>query len=278
MRLAGVLALAGLVPLTQGCIAAAIPLVAGATMAKTQVDKAPRAPAPAVTPPPARVAAAVDRSDLRVVPTSLSALPAPDIASGRDGEAIAAFGAYARAIAGIPPGQGGRISAVLSDPSDLDTARADCGSRAPAVFVDLDPGRGTFDPLAPGQADPGLGKVLQDLRAKNVAVVWLSRLGDNFAAAARAALAQGGLDPEGRDTLVLMRDIGERKQTRRDAIAQALCPVAILGDERADFDELYLYLKNPDSALALDATIGKGWFLASPFAGQPTAALAGAKP
>ena len=87
-----------------------------------------------------------------------------------------------------------------------------------------------------------------------------------------------GLDPTGMDTLVLMSDIGERKQTRRDAIANTLCPIAILGDERADFDELYLYLKNPDSAIALDASIGRGWFLASPFVGQPQTSLAGAKP
>lgn len=277
MRLITALALAGLVPLTQGCIAAAIPLVAGAAVAKTQVDKAPRTAAP-VFPPPARIATSPDWSDLRVVPTSLSALPAPDFPDDRDRAAIAAFGAYASSVADLAPGQGGRISAVLTDPSDLDTARADCGSRAPAVFIDLDPGRGTFDPLSPGQANADLGRALGELRAKNVTVVWVSRLGENFASATRVALAQGGLDPEGRDTLVLMRDIDERKQTRRDVIAQTLCPVAILGDERADFDELYLYLKNPDSALALDATIGKGWFLASPFAGQPTAALAGAKP
>ena len=278
MRLAAVLTLAGLLPLTQGCIAAAIPLAAGATMAKMRSDRSSPAPAPASALAQARVAAAGDRSDLRVVPTSLSALPAPDFAASKSDEAIKAFENYASGMADIAPGQGPRTSALLTDPGDLDATRIDCGSRPPAVFVDLDPGRGTFDPLSPGNADPELGKVLVSLRAKGMAVVWLSRLGENFASAARAALAQGGLDRAGRDTLVLMRDLGERKQTRRDAIAQELCPVAILGDERADFDELYLYLKNPDSAFALDASIGKGWFLASPFVGQPTAALAGVRP
>ena len=43
--------------------------------------------------------------------------------------------------------------------------------------------------------------------------------------------------------------------------AAEFCVVALAGDERADFDELFQYLKNPAAAAPLEALIGKGWFL-----------------
>lgn len=283
MRDRALLVLLCLVPLTQGCVAAAIPLVTGAAVARTQIDTPPPS-SPVeerggnVPVAPARIAATADRSDLRIVPTTLAELPAPDTTAPRNDPVIQAFARYAGTMAEAMPGREQRVSALLTEPSELNARRIPCGSRPLAVIIDLDPGRGTFDPLSPGQADPHLGTALAGLRAKGVAVIWLSRLGENFADAARAALAQGGLDPEGRDTLVLMRDLDERKQTRRDALAKAVCPIAILGDERADFDELYLYLKNPDTAIALDASLGRGWFLASPFTARQDRTLAGTRP
>lgn len=37
--------------------------------------------------------------------------------------------------------------------------------------------------------------------------------------------------------------------------------IAIAGDEPADFDELYSYLKSDDAALGLNEMFGAGWFL-----------------
>ncbi|RYY43049.1 MAG: hypothetical protein EOP59_08730 [Sphingomonadales bacterium] len=250
-----------------GCIAAVIPLAAGAVVAKrvdaieTRAAKLDKA-----------AAAASSRRGETVTLTNLTSLPPPDPALPTANAAVASFHAYALAQAELQPGAGTRPSAIIPDASDLTLVRSQCGRQQSAVFVDLDPGRGTFDPLAPGLADPSLGAALADLRAREVKIVWFSRLSANFAEPARAALAAGGLDPQGGDEIVLMRDIGERKQTLRDEVAKRLCPIAILGDERADFDELYLYLKNPDAALALDAMIGKGWFLASPFTRGPAPA------
>ena len=271
MRRAAALALASLLPLTSGCVAAVVPLVAGAAVVRTQTGRdVPRAAAPSA-------ATASARSDLEVMRTSLAALPAPDSPARPGNPSIAAFRSYALGEAEIRAGTAKRASAILPAASELRPRRAECGALPAAVFVDLDPGRGAFDPLAPGSADPALGAALAALRERGIGVVWFSRLGANFAAAARAALVRGGLDPAGRDELVLMRDIGERKQSLRDAVAKRFCPIAMLGDERADFDELYLYLKHPDAAVELDAMIGRGWFLASPFA--PQAALeAGATP
>ena len=70
--------------------------------------------------------------------------------------------------------------------------------------------------------------------------------------------------PESRDILLLMRYPGDRKQTRREDLARRACLLAIAGDEREDFDELYAYLVNPEAALRLENLIGDGWFLVPP--------------
>ena len=184
---------------------------------------------------------------------------------------MARFGRYALARAAAS-GTSQRASAVLAAASMLTSTRAPCRATAPAVFVDLDPGRGTFDPLAPGNPHRALAAQLAGLREAGITVVWFSRLGENFAAPARAALAASGFDPAGQDPLVLLRSLDERKQSRRDEAAARWCPVAMLGDERADFDELYLDLKNPDAAATLDRMIDDGWFLAGPFAADPARA------
>lgn len=256
------LSIAGIAPLAlalSGCVAAAIPLAAGGLIAnRMSGSKAEAGPAP--------VPSAAAANDIRIARTALTELPPPDAVASTGSPVVGAFRTYALAqlADASPPGR--RASALLSRASDLRAERAFCATPSSAVFIDLDPGRGTFDPLAPGTPDPALAAALDELRARGVAVVWFSRLGAGFEAAARAALADAGFDPAGTDRLVLLSDLEERKQSRRDEIARQLCPIALLGDERADFDELYLYLKQADAAVALDAMIGRGWFLVSPFA------------
>ena len=262
-RCAAALLLAALAPSTAGCIAAVVPLAAGAALVKRHAEIEGRASKPSQAA--ATLAAASPRSDPKPVPTALTALPPPDHLAFPSNSAIPAFGKYALAQVEAKPASTGRPSAILATASELRVVRGQCRPTEVAVFVDLDPGRGTFDPLTPGRADLSLAAALSDLRARGVAVVWFSRLSTNFEGAARAALVQAGLDPAGRDEFVLMRDIGERKQSLRDEVAKRFCPIAMVGDERADFDELYLYLKSPDAAVALDAMLGHGWFLASPF-------------
>lgn len=279
-RAAAIFLLAASTPAISGCVAAIIPLYAGAALVKTTATPDTSSPPAEAKPGPvaANAAVASERSDVKIVPTSLTSLPPPgQLATGTANPVVAKFQTYALAQAELPPGTGKRVSAIVSDAADLRLMRRPCTLQPAAVFVDLDPGRGTFDPLAPGRADPSLGPALTALRGRGVEVVWFSRLGDSFVSAARTALADGGLDAAGRDEIVLMRDLDERKQTRRDDVARRFCPIAILGDERADFDELYLYLKNADAALALDGMLGKGWFMAAPFA-LPSRSDAGAAP
>lgn len=259
MRHWAALLLAGLLPATSGCVAAVVPLAAGAVVARrVTTDKASR-PAP----PTAQASVA---SGLKVTPLALTELPRPDSVAGANDNIVAAFRSYALAEVEKALAGGKRPSALLSRASDLRSDRANCMATLSAVFIDLDPGRDTFDPLAPGEPDRALAAALAELRAKDVQVVWFSRLGASFQEPTRAVLAASGLDPAGADRLVLLSNLDERKQTRRDEAAKQLCPIALVGDERADFDELYLYLKQPEAALALDAMIGRGWFLASPFA------------
>jgi hypothetical protein len=50
----------------------------------------------------------------------------------------------------------------------------------------------------------------------------------------------------------------------RQQASEDVCIVAIAGDERSDFDELYDYLRDPNGAPALEEMIGSGWFIVPP--------------
>lgn len=244
-----------------GCVAVALPLIGAGAVVRSQLDPADD---DRERPAPARSAPVLEEEEAQVQLTTLTELPPPS--PGRSDMAqrdIAAFSAYATQQMHQDSGTE-RREALLAEPGSLDPARRDCGLRKPAVLIDLDPGRGTFDPLDETTPAPSLPETLAMLREEGIAIAWQSRLGRHFETAARDRLRTAGLDPAGSDTLLFARTIDERKQTLRDEFAEMHCILAILGDERADFDELYLYLKDPDAAIALDALIGDGWFLTSP--------------
>lgn len=160
-------------------------------------------------------------------------------------------------------------SALLIDPSRLDARRTKCGvasnssaKRPPAVLIDLDDKNGVFDPtaIAPTYDGDAYGH-LSRLREAGVTIGWMSALTAADAGGIRKALQASGLDVEGKDELVLFRYPDDRKQTRRGEFGAAHCVIAIAGDDRSDFDELYQYLINPSSAATLEPLIGNGWFL-----------------
>ncbi|WP_375290068.1 hypothetical protein [Qipengyuania sp.] len=248
--------------LLQGCAAAVFPVVAGIAMTRPQIGSSPKAPQP-------------EEKQRAVQIVSLTELPPPDFVTRATDLSIESFRTYA--LKAALPGLN-RRSAILADGADMSLSRTACKPGSPAVFIDLDPGRASFDPLSRSRAAPGLVQTLADLREAGVEIVWFSRLSDNFAAPVQAALAQSGLDSAGGDRVVLMRNLDERKQTRRDELAAEMCPIAMLGDERADFDELFLYLKQPQAAIALEPMIGQGWFLTSPIEPDLAPPQAGAQP
>lgn len=258
------LAALALLPLLGGCVAAAalaVPAMTAigvATRDKTPAEPAAQAPAlPPVSSEDERLA---DVASFEVLP--LTELPAPTGAGAPAGasDPWRDFLAFALSRTG---GEGQVASAMLSQDGKLDllpqVERCDHPDRA--VVIDLDPGGAAFEPGAPLQAQPALADKLAALRRAGVVVMWISRQDPNRVSEIADALLRSGLDPTGRDPILLTLGDGDRKQTLREQAAQTACVVAIAGDERRDFDELFGYLRDPTMATNFDSLLGAGWFL-----------------
>ena len=277
MRIARPLLLAcalGAAPLLAGCVAAAIPALAIGGVVQSQrhatdVERTDAQPASAPSNSAPTSASMENRAGESLAGHALAdtttarvvsgPLPPPD-PSG-EGEPYAALYSFARAQGQIPVAGSERRSAVLAHPLDLRPETKECSIHPAAVLVDVDPAGGTLDPSVAVRADPQLAARLASLRTDGVAIGWISASSADRAGDLRRALVASGLDPEGHDQLVLLRYPDERKQTRREDFAKEFCLVAIAGDERSDFDELFQYIKNPFLAAPLDALLGNGWFL-----------------
>lgn len=189
-------------------------------------------------------------------------LPAPGVSlSGAAAADYRALAAYVSAQGALPLAGQQRMSAMLANPGTLAPVTRECSIHPPALLVDIDPARGTFAPSPEPTGDPALAATLSELRDQGLAILWLSGVSADRAGAIRSALRASGLDPAGRDPIAVLRYPDERKQTRREDLAKEYCIVAVAGDERADFDELYGYLRNPQAAGPLDGLLGNGWFL-----------------
>lgn len=271
-RLALGLAAVALLPSLGGCVAAAVavPIIAAAGMVGTSGRVRAATPVPAQRD--SALASARPRSAPGVTLTTMTALPPPSI-SGTARDPWNPFISYALArAAGAEGGQ-----SVLLAPgaaTSLAEQRLACPESQPAVIVDLDAGPSVFTPESAGVPSPGLAEGLARLREANVVVLWLSQASANQVSEVADALVYSGLDPTGRDPLLLMRHAEDRKQTLRQEANLDVCVIAIAGDRRGDFDELFDYLRDPDSALGLEGMIGSGWFIApTPFepSGPPLA-------
>lgn len=266
----------------QGCLVAALPVVAGGALATRDAVRESQQPTPSETPvgevsvdgaplavPPASSevtgvdAAETGASDQTWRVTELADLPAPTTsARGDPGTANAAysrFTSYALSQAALTPSDA--ASAVLANPGSLDGRRAECADLPPAVLIDLDPENGLVPIDYAVANNPDLAAHLEELRRRGVTVGWISGRLMIDAEHIRARLAEAGLDPLGEDTLLLMRRFDERKQGKRQAFASDYCLVAIAGDTLSDFDELFDYLKNQDMAIRLSGLRDAGWFM-----------------
>jgi len=158
-----------------------------------------------------------------------------------------------------------RPSAVLRDPATLEARRVECKGGEPTLLVDLDPEGGLLDSGRPPPRAPSFAERLERLRQSGIAIAWISGHSAAMAGDIREALARSGFDPGGTDRLVLMRYPEDRKQTRRRELAQSACILAIAGDTKSDFDELFDYVVDPASTVMLESLMGRGWFLVPPF-------------
>lgn len=210
----------------------------------------------------AQLAQAAERLGLTIVPsmpepgTSAASRPAP---GGTD--SYVAF--YDHALSQLDA-EGPRQSALLLDPPSIDPAVKPCTDQPSAVLVDLDPAAGLLPLVDEARPDPVLADLLGTLRDRGVTVFWISGHGPEAASAIRGILVESALDPAGADPLILMRFPGESKQKRRVGLADTHCLLAIAGDQRADFDELYDHVLDPDMAAPLEVLVGDGWFLTPP--------------
>ncbi len=263
--------------LMSGCVAAALPVLAAGGLAAGRGDRAAPEVSVAAAQQVAPDVTPADVAPATVAPVAIaSGLPPPSLAGEVRAQVIdparfdpvqpriAAydqFATYVAAQGALPESSSERRSALLVSPGTLRPATKACAALPAAVLIDLDPGESLLDPSGALRGDPLLAGTLASLRAQGITVAWTTANTADQAGAVRKALIAAGLDPAGRDELVLLRYPHERKQTRLADFAAEFCVVALAGDERADFDELFQYLKNPAAAAPLEALIGKGWFL-----------------
>lgn len=187
---------------------------------------------------------------------------APPVSATSAVTAYAAFHRFALDRLAASPAGAGRRSMLLADPASLDPTLQTCGPRPPAVLIDLDPANSRLPLVTTSRADPLLAALLADLRGRGVAVYWITGHAPGAAAAIRQQLVDSTLDPTGNDPLIVTRFASESKQVRRQTLGQTHCLLAILGDTRGDFDELYDYLRDPALADPLEVLVDHGWFLA----------------
>lgn len=151
-----------------------------------------------------------------------------------------------------------------------------CDGKPLAVVIDLDDVTGRdwikADTL---YRQNGLIEVLHSLRTAEISVIWLSDQPVATSERISAILNDAGFSQsESDDFLFLDRGAEDRKQVRRWDAARNYCIVAMAGDDRADFDELYAYLRDPDGAITLETMFGNGWFLTPPPLVEATKATA----
>ena len=268
-RLASCLAALALLPSLGGCVAAAvaIPLAAAAGMIGKNVHVRAATPVPerrGADAGDAALASTGVRPPAGVTLTTLGELPAPSVV-GTARDPWLPFVTYALRRATDKQ----QRESVLVGPdalTALTARRLACPKSTPAVVVDLDAGLTPFTPTATGLPSPGLAEGLARLRAAGIVVLWVSQASANEVRKVADALTLSGLDPTGHDPLLLMRNSEDRKQTLRQEANLDVCVIAIAGDRRGDFDELFDYLRNPQTAAGLEGMIGSGWFVApAPF-------------
>ncbi len=273
-------------PLLSGCVAALLPLAALGTIGKGEVDrraaKRDLIAAGAVDLSPALKTSAI-AGDVEFTGQGggLDTVNAgEEVLSDRDylsrffkpvnrqrAMPYAGFTSYALAQSAKFEAGEGIQSAVLIPRVALEKPeKVDCAGKPLAVLIDLDDqNAGNWTVSETLYRQNGLAEALDELRAAKISVIWLSDQPAESSDRISAILKDAGLSvSEADDFLFLDRGGDDRKQARRWDAARTYCIVAMAGDKRADFDELYDYLRHPDGAVTLEHMYGAGWFIAPP--------------
>jgi len=294
-RIRSSLILLAALPLLSSCVAALLPLAALGTIGKKQIDRAAAkrefvaAGAIDLAMPAGKVTIGDDGAAAEALPRTGKkfsgqggALEAVEV--DLDGDAAdyiaqffrpvdpdsspyASFAAYALTqSAKLAEGEGVRSVVLVPRVDIFKPETMACEGKPLAVVIDLDDttGRDWIEAETLYRQN-GLIEVLLSLRAAEISVIWLSDQPLAASGKISAILNEAGFSQsESDDFLFLDRGGDDRKQVRRWDAARNYCIVAMAGDDRADFDELYGYLRNPDGALTLEPMFNNGWFIAPP--------------
>lgn len=272
---------------TGGCVAAAIPVVAGGVVARDQLRgrgaaraakrPAPKAASPAAAPEPGTPLEPGEAVTL----TRLTRLPAP-AATGEDAamglQAYQALWSYLSDAAGKRRRGETLRSVVLDSGATLAAPRyATCGDKPLAVLIDLDENpakaidkdarwrRWHGDARDALVAVPGAVEGVEAARREGIAVVFTTARTPDSAPEVVAALDRlgfGRLDP---DRTLLLRG-GDAADATRRKVAAAHCVVALVGDALADFSDLFPATDDGQAPVAVTGSMitplwGNGWFL-----------------
>lgn len=281
--------------LLSGCVAALLPLAALGTIGKNEIDRG-RAKQELVASGAIGLGMPVGSVTIGLDGVSAAGLPVPsddlagqggafeiaelDLESGSaDRESqnfqplvpgaspYASFAAHAlKQSARLETGEGVESVVLVPRVDIFQPETMDCEGKPLAVLIDLD------GPAAAGllkaetlYRQNGLVEALNNLHSAEISVIWLSDQPVAASARISAILNEAGFShSESDDFLFLDRGGEDRKQVRRWDAARNYCIVAIAGDNRADFDELYDYLLEPDGAITLNHMFDNGWFLTPP--------------
>ncbi len=294
-RLRALLTLGAAGLLCGGCVAAAIPIVAGGSIAGKRIlgrDKPEAAPEPVAAATPAPVAATPGDATatlatpearalaLRLQASAAATAPASAESAAASLQAYQSLWAYVeRQVAARKAGEAVR-SVVLAEGATLDAPRyVPCDAKPFAILFDLDESAVGSDPdarfrrwIGDGSdevsAVPGAVEGIDALRREGVQAIFTSARrpsGNNAAAAMLGKLGFGEFVPG--KTLILRG--GEPPisgdQVRR-TVASSYCVVAIVGDALGDFSDTFDAGDAARRPAAATETMvaplwGAGWFL-----------------
>jgi hypothetical protein len=260
----------------QGCVAAVLPIVAAGALGKRQLDlgkKRAREAEEAMkvegnpAPPPLVEVLDVPAEPEAIPPasTETTAMAASErLAQSNISNAYLPFARHAlEQVARRKRGESVR-SAVLVDKVSLTSpVTIACGNKPMAAIIDLD-----IAPETPAEMDvepqKGFGPLLEILRESGIKLAWISGVSEGQSAPSLEILRKGEEPALDERDLLFFGHPKFRKQEQRWLLSRDYCVVAIAGDRKSDFDELYEYLRDPDYAIRLDAFMNRGWFLALP--------------
>ena len=281
----------GLVPLLSGCVAALLPLAAAGVMGKNEIDRV-KAKREFIASGAVEVFLPTNVDTVLAAETSVSrtdftgqggAIDVPETTVSDDSQQYLSrffkpldalqprpyddFARYAldQAVK-LEAGEGVKSTVLVPRVDIVKPKTVRCEGKPLAVLIDMDDkSKEDWSRAETLFRQNGLVEALRELRAAKISVIWLSDepsvVSDRVSAILKdAELTESGAD----DFLFLDRGGEDRKQERRWDAANNYCIVAMAGDSRSDFDELYDYLRDPDGAITLEHMFGNGWFIAPP--------------